>query len=118
MTGERGLLQKAWKAQRRPQKYGAVAVVTEEGRFASQREYRHWCVTKLRERAGEIRDPKRQVPFSLDINGIHICDYIADEVFFEGGKRVVVDVKGVKTPEFKLKAKLMMALLNIEVRCE
>lgn len=112
---ERGLTQKAWKQQRRPQKYGAVAVVTDEGRFASQREYQHWCVSKLRQRAGEIRNLERQVKFKIEINGTHICDYIADEVYFEGQRRVVVDVKGVETPEFKLKRKLMAALYGIEV---
>jgi hypothetical protein len=108
-------LNKSWKGQRRPQKYGAVAVVTDEGRFASQREYQHWCVSKLRQRAGEIRNLERQVRFRLEINGVHICDYIADEVYFERDRRVVVDVKGVETPEWKLKAKLMLALYGIEV---
>lgn len=114
---ERGLtFGKGWKQQRRPQKYGNVEVVTEEGRFASQREHQHWCVSKLRQRAGEIRNLERQVRFPIDVHGVHICDYIADEVFFEGQQRVVVDVKGVETPEFKLKKKLMLAIFNIEVR--
>lgn len=113
---QRGLTQKAWKAQRRPQKFGARAEVTEDGHFASQRELQHWCQSKLRQRAGEIANLERQVRFRIEHNGVHICDYIADEVFFEGGKRVVVDVKGVETPVFKLKQKLMRAFLNIEVR--
>jgi len=111
----RGLAQQAWKQQRRPQKFGAVPVVTPEGRFASQREHQHWCISKLRERAGEIRNLERQVRFRLEINCVHICDYIADEAYFEGEKRVVVDVKGVETPEFKLKRKLMLAIYGIEV---
>lgn len=106
---------KLWKNQRRPQKYNAVPVVTEEGRFASTREFQHWKISKLRERAGEIRNLERQVAFRLEVNGVHICDYIADEIYFEGGRRVVVDVKGYATPEFKLKAKLMKALHNVEV---
>lgn len=113
---ERGLTQKAWKQQRRPQKFGAQPVTTEEGHFASQREFQHWHLSKLRQRAGEISNLERQVRFRIEHNGVHICDYIADEVFFEGGKRVVVDVKGVETPVFKLKQKLMRAFLNIEVR--
>lgn len=48
-------------------------------------------------------------------NGIHLTDYIADAVFFEGQKRVVYDSKGFETPEFKLKKRLMKALLNIDV---
>jgi hypothetical protein len=98
-------------------KYRAKAVVTDEGRFASQREYQHWCVSKLREKAGEISHLERQKRFRLEINGHQICDYVADEIFFDKAKqaRVVVDVKGVKTPVYRLKKKLMKALLNIDV---
>jgi hypothetical protein len=101
---------RTWKS-----KYRAQPVVTDEGRFASQREHQHWCISKLRQKAGEITNLQRQVRFRLEHNGIHICDYIADEVFFENNKRVVVDVKGYETPEFKLKRKLMRALYNIEI---
>lgn len=96
-------------------KYKAQAVTTDEGRFASKREFNHWCVLKLRQKAGEIANLQRQVRFRLEHNGVHICDYIADAVYFEGNKRVVSDAKGYETPEFKLKRKLMRAFLNIEV---
>ena len=99
-----------WKS-----KYRNQPVITDEGRFASKKEYARWCVLKLREKAGEISKLERQVRFRLEINQIHICDYVADAVFFEGQRRVVEDVKGVITPEFRLKAKLMKAILNIEV---
>jgi hypothetical protein len=98
-------------------KYRAKPVVTDEGRFASQREYQHWCEMKLQEKAGWVTDLQRQVRFKLAIGPHHICDFIADEVFTDTatGKRVVVDVKGVKTPVYRLKKKLMKALLNIDV---
>lgn len=101
---------KAWK-----NKYMAQPVVTDEGRFASKKEYADWCALKLREKLGHISHLERQVPFDLTVNGQHICRYVADAVFFEGGKRVVVDSKGVITPEFRLKSKLMKAIYNIEV---
>jgi hypothetical protein len=104
-----------WRGQRRPQKYGAKPERTEDGYFASQRELQHWHISKLREKAGEIRNLERQVRFRLEINGVHICDYIADEAHFEGERRVVIDVKGVETDVFKLKRKLMKALHNIDV---
>jgi hypothetical protein len=98
-------------------KYRAKPVTTEEGRFASQREYQHWCVSKLRQKAGEITHLERQVRFKLAIGPHHICDYVADEIYFDKASqtRVVVDVKGVKTPVYRLKKKLMKALLNIDV---
>lgn len=96
-------------------KYRAQPVRDEDGYFASKKEHKHWQVLKLRERAGEISKLERQVRFKMEANGHHICDYIADAVYFEKQRRVVVDVKGYITPEFKLKSKLMKALLNIDV---
>ena len=102
--------QKAWK-----NKYRAQPVVTDEGRFASKKEYADWCALKLREKAGLITHLQRQVKFPLTINAQLVTTFIADAVFFENGKRVVVDSKGVQTPVYRLKKKLMRALLNIEV---
>lgn len=103
--------QKAWK-----NKYRAQPVVTDEGRFASKKEYADWCALKLREKAGLISHLERQVKFPLTINAQLVTTFIADAVFFENGKRVVVDSKGVQTPVYRLKKKLMRALLNIEVQ--
>lgn len=96
-------------------KFRNQPVRDEDGYFASKKEHRHWQELKLRQRAGEITGLERQKRFRLEHNGIHICDYIADAVYFEGQRRVVMDVKGYVTPEFKLKAKLMKSLLNIDV---
>lgn len=103
--------QKAWK-----NKYRAQPVVTDEGRFASKKEYADWCQLKLREKAGLITHLQRQVKFDLSVNAQLVTTFIADAVFFENGKRVVVDSKGVQTPVYRLKKKLMRALLNIEVQ--
>ena len=55
--------QKAWK-----NKYRAQPVVTDEGRFASKKEYADWCALKLREKAGLISHLERQVKFPLSVN--------------------------------------------------
>ena len=96
-------------------KYRAQPVHTDEGYFASKREYRHWLALKQRQLDGQIRGLERQVRFRLEIGGQKICDYVADAVYFEGNKRIVADAKGVETDVFKLKRKLMKALLNIDV---
>ena len=101
---------KEWKRKFRNQ-----PVRTAEGYFASKKELADWQGLKMREQAGQIERLQRQVKFSLSHGGVHICDYIADAVFFENGKRVVFDSKGYETPEFRLKKKLMLALLNIHV---
>jgi len=113
---ERGLTQKAWKQQRRPQKFGAQPVTTEEGHFASQREHQRWCVLKLMQRAGQISNLERQVQFSFDVNGHHIAKYVADFIYFENGERVVEDSKGVATDVYRLKRKLLRALYGITIK--
>lgn len=106
------LLKKAWK-----NKYRAQPVVTDEGRFASKKEYADWCALKVQERLGYISHLERQVKFDLTINGQKICSYVADAVYFDTTtkQRIVADSKGVSTPVFKLKKRLMKALLNITV---
>ena len=97
-------------------KYHAIKVESTEGKFDSKREYRHWQELKLREAAGEIKDLRRQVRFSLfGPGGIHIAVYTADFVFTRDGKRVVADSKGHKTREWKRTKKLMMACHGIGV---
>lgn len=100
-----------WKRKFRNQ-----PVRTAEGYFASKKELADWQDLKLREKAGQIDRLQRQVKFALTHNGVHICNYIADAVFFENGKRVVADSKGYRTDVYRLKAKLMKAFYNIEIR--
>lgn len=100
-------------------KYKNQPVTTEEGYFASQAEYRQWCNLKLRQRAGEIEGLARQVPYELTVNGVLICKYIADATYTELKPVrlfVVEDAKGVRTPEFKLKAKLFAGIHGYEIR--
>ena len=105
-------------------KYHAKKVKTEDGTFDSQAEYRRWCELKLMERAGEIYDLSRQPRFALDVGDERVCIYVADFEYYGGsgpghdghGLRVVEDVKGVKTPIYKLKKKLMLACHGIEIQ--
>lgn len=58
-----------------------------------------------------------QHPYRLEVNGALICTYIADFVVTYGdGQTKVIDAKGVLTPVYKLKKKLMLACLGIEVK--
>jgi type IV secretory pathway protease TraF len=72
----------------------------------------------VQERLGYISHLERQVKFYLTINGQQVCSYVADAVYFDTTtkQRIVADSKGVSTPVFKLKKRLMKALLNIEVQ--
>ena len=110
-------LQRALNGNRRPQKYGAVRVKTGEGSFDSRAEHARWCELKLLERGKVIRNLEHHVKFPFALNGVEIGSYEADFVYFENDKRIVEDSKGVKTPVFELKAKMMRAFYGIEVRC-
>lgn len=58
-----------------------------------------------------------QPRFRLDVNGHHICDYMADFRYYDTQLRreVVEDVKGRATEVYKLKKRLMLACHGIEV---
>ena len=97
-------------------KYRAVPTIVDGLRFHSKGEAARWQELKLLERAGVIIELDRQVPYSLCVNGVDICTYTADFAYFEKEERIVEDFKGFRTAEYRLKAKLMKALLGITIR--
>jgi hypothetical protein len=85
--------------------------------FDSKGEANRWAELKLAERAGQIKDLKRQVPYVLEspyfnenrqIRGIK---YIADFVYIENNKTVIEDFKGYRTDIYKLKKKKLLKLI-------
>lgn len=105
-------------APAKPRKYRNQPVVIDGIRFASKREGAYYGALKDREKRGEVTGVELQTPFKLlGPKGELIATYKADFVFWDAqqARRRVIDVKGVETPEFKLKKKMMRALLGIEV---
>lgn len=96
-------------------KYGAVKTEAEGMKFASKKEAKRWMDLRLMEHAGEIYNLTRQVAYGLDVNGVSICAYIADFVYLKGEELVVEDTKGMRTPLYMLKAKLMLAVHGIVI---
>lgn len=108
-------------------KYGNKKIISADGqKFDSRREYKRWCELKLLERAGKITKLRRQVKYIL-IPAQHEdqykkllereCSYIADFVYVdETGKEVVEDSKGMRTPEYKIKRKLMLFKYGIRIK--
>ena len=103
-------------------KYHSRKITTPEGTFDSKREYERWCELKLLQRAGKIRDLRRQVRYHLvpaqynKIRNERPVDYIADFVYLQNGRTVVEDVKGKRTPEYIIKRKLMLYLRGIIIQ--
>ena len=99
----------------KPSKYRNRPIVVDGVRFDSQAEARRHGELTLMQRAGEISDLARQVPFDLQVNGHHIARYVADHVYTKDGERVVEDTKGVATPVYKIKRSLMAALHGVKI---
>ncbi len=89
-------------------KYGNIKTVVDGITFDSKAEARRYGELKLLERAGEIRDLELQPKFALvGIGATKICQYRADFAYqHTNGPLVVEDVKGVRTPVYRLKARL------------
>lgn len=96
-------------------KHGAVKKDIDGLTFASTGEAWHYASLRLRAQTHEITELRMQVPFSLDVNGVHICEYIADFTYMHGGVFVVEDFKGYKTRLYELKKKLMLACHGIAI---
>lgn len=100
----------------RMNKYRAIKTEADGISFHSKREATRYQDLKIMEREGLIGGLILQPKYPLEINGIKIGTYIGDFLYTENGQRVVEDTKGVKTPVYKLKRRLMLALYGIEIR--
>jgi hypothetical protein len=114
----------AWAGRaKRKSKYNNVKVVVDGEEYDSEREYKRCCELRLLERAGVIKNLRRQVEFviapSVKLHGRQHCarKYIADFVYTdERGNEVVEDCKGHRTEMYLFKRHLMMAVHGIEIR--
>ena len=89
-------------------------------KFDSKWEAERYGQLKAMEKAGVVTQFERQVKYELSINDMKICDYVADFRYLleeENGlsRLVIEDAKGVQTPEFKLKKKMMKAIHGIDI---
>ena len=93
-------------------KFKAIKTTIDGVVFASKKEAKRIQELKLLQRLGTIRNLELQPKFPLIVNGVKVCDYIADAAYFEDNARVVEDVKSkpTKTRVYRLKIKLLRAL--------
>lgn len=75
------------------------------------------------EKAGAIQNLHRQVKFELipsqRIDGKVVeraCGYVADFLYQQDDELIVEDVKGYKTPEYRIKKKLMLWRHGIRIK--
>ena len=106
-------------APKRRNKYGA----RKSGGYDSTKEHRRANELKLMQRAGLISNLREQVKYVLipvqrAPNGSLLereCAYYADFVYDRDGNTVVEDTKGFRTPEYKIKRKLMLKVHGISI---
>ncbi len=97
-------------------KYSAVKTEIDGIVFASKKEARRYQELKLLQKAKKIHMLELQPKFPIVINKVKVCTYIADFEYMENGFRIIEDVKGMKTPVYRLKKKLVQAVYGIEVK--
>jgi len=102
------------RIKRRFSKYRNNKVTVDGIKFDSQKEAGRWLQLKLL----KVTDLQRQVKFPIVINDQKICKYVADFTYYKNGKLIVEDVKSEftkKLPVYRLKKKLLKAVLGIEI---
>lgn len=99
-------------------KYHAVKTVLDDIKFDSKKEAKRYIQLKQLERAGLIKKLRLQVPFVLIDKSVYGREirYVADFVYVENDVEIVEDVKGVKTPIYKLKKRLMAERYGIKIK--
>lgn len=120
-------------------KYGNRKVERDGIKFDSVKELHRYGELKLLEQMGEIKELRLQVSFELipaqyeykerysEKNGKRLkdsrkiversCSYVADFVYLDKkGRLHVEDTKGMRTPEYVIKRKLMLYIHNIRIK--
>lgn len=98
-------------------KFGNKKTSIDGFKFDSQAEARRYRELRVFEFAGVIRNLEMHPVFAIKVNGKHVCKYYADFAYWDnkGGKRIVEDVKGVRTAVYKLKKKMVEAMYSITI---
>jgi hypothetical protein len=110
-------------AQPRAHKYHAEPTIIDGMRFDSKKEATRWGWLRYKQKVGELRDLRRQVRYPLSVVNLATGEitecgaYLADFVYVDvaSGALVVEDVKGFRTPLYRLKCRLMHALYGITI---
>ena len=97
----------------RKNKFNAKKTEVDGIEFDSKAEAKRYTELKLLEKANVISDLRLQPKFDCVVNGKKICTYRADFDYYEADKYVCEDVKGFKTPVYRLKKKLVEALYEV-----
>ena len=99
----------------RRNKFNARKTVVDGITFDSAKEARRYNDLAFLFRAGFITGLELQPEFKFNLEGKKIFTYRADFAYFENQKRVIEDVKGFKTPLYRLKKKIIEAAYHVQI---
>lgn len=107
----------ALAAKANTSKYSNVKTEVDGILFDSKAEARRYGELKLLKESGAITHLQLQPKFPIAVNGEKICTYIADFSYHdtESGQWKIEDVKGMVTPIYRLKKKLVKAIHKITI---
>ena len=112
-TGESRHKSQQSTQRRKGNKYKAERTPVGGITFDSKREALYFIRLKAEQAAGKIHRFHRQVVFDLPGGIRYIADFLVFDAATAPGR--YVDVKGVKTPTFALKRRLVRATFGIEI---
>ena len=93
-------------------KFKAVSCESDGIKFPSKKERKRYLELKLLQKAGDVLFFQMQVPFHLPGGVKYLCDF---QVYWNNGNITFEDVKGMKTPMYKLKKKQVEELYPITI---
>lgn len=93
------------KFKAKPQEYDGI-------KFPSKAEAKRYIELKVLQAKGEITFFLRQVPFHLPGGVKYVCDFV---IFWANGSVTFEDVKGMKTPLYIAKKKIVESIYPIEI---
>lgn len=103
-------------------KYRAVPTVVDGIRFASKAEATRYQDLVRFGLAGLLAELELQPRFDLHVEGVKVGTYVADfryrelDAFDDQWSDVIEDVKGVRTPVYRLKKRMVEAEYGIQIR--
>jgi hypothetical protein len=93
------------KFRAKPQEYDGI-------KFASKKETQRYIHLQNLQKSGEVLFFLRQVPFYLPGGVKYVLDFM---IFWADGSVTMEDVKGLKTPMYIAKKKIVEAIYPIEI---
>jgi hypothetical protein len=96
-------------------KYNAEKATLDNVKFDSRAEAKRYATLKLWERAGQISNLRLQPEYPFYVNDQKVFTYRADFSYTQNNSIIVEDVKGFKTPVYRLKKKIIEAFYGIQI---